>query len=168
MLCISGGGDNTNAFIRLGNEKKLSDTTLKICGYRFGHTPGVTEQMNAIEQKFNDRIWVLRNLRRSGFTKTDLNQVYTSLIRPIFDYTAVVYHSLLSLDQKSHLERLQRRALAVITGSQHTSYAGDMEMLGLESLESRRLSLVDTFIEKSLQHPTFGPKWFSIESTKPI
>ena len=114
LLCISHAGDSNQAFIRVNNEKISSSHTLKICGYNFGNRPDVAEQVRSIEKKFNQRSWLLRNLKRSGFTKDDLKIAYNSFILPIFDFTAVVYHSLLTQEQSIKLERLQARALAII------------------------------------------------------
>ena len=120
----------------------------------------MSEQIATIERKFNERSWVLRNLRRSGFTSADLLTVYKSLIRPVFDFTSVVYHSLLTIEQKQLLERLQHRAVSVIVGGRGGNYSKQLESLGLDTLDDRRLQLVDKFLEKSLQHPLFSEKWF--------
>ena len=43
-----------------------------------------------MERKFNEHSWALRNLKRSGFKRDDLLMSYFALIRPIFDFTAVL------------------------------------------------------------------------------
>ena len=151
LLCISPAGDNCSAFVRIGNEKKESGKTLKICGYHFSNKPGVEEQIRIIEQKFNERAWLLRNLKRSGFTTSDLQIAYTSIVRPVFDFTAVVYHSLTTQEQKQKLERLQARALSIITG-RFDGYRQALLDTNLCSLNERRLSLIDSFISLSLIH----------------
>ena len=65
--------------------------------------------------RFNRRSWALRNLKRSGFSNDDQKMCYVSLIRPVFDFTAFSYHSLLSAEQSKQLEGLQRRAIRIIT-----------------------------------------------------
>ena len=81
LLCVSPSGSDTRSFVRIsGDERTESDDSLKICGYRFGTKPSVSEQGEALERKFNERAWVLRNLKRSGFSKPDLVTTYTSLI----------------------------------------------------------------------------------------
>ena len=124
LLCISpAGNEHIQSYVRLANTKITSTDELKICGFRFGSKPTVENQVVAIEKKFNTRIWALRNLKRSGFKETELKECYISLIRPVFDYTAVVYHSLLTADQSTRLERLQKRAMKIICGidSRYTS-----------------------------------------------
>ena len=80
LLCLSNNGPNCHAFIRLGETKKVSDEKLKICGYNFGTRPDVSVHIEDVERKFNERAWILRNLKWSGFMKDDLVVVYKSLI----------------------------------------------------------------------------------------
>ena len=163
LLCISAHGNDTKAYIRLDNEKKMSEDSLKICGYTFSSKPDVSAQLETIERKFNERVWVLRNLRRSGFSRDDLKTTYVSLIRPVFDFTSVVYHSLMNIEQGKHLERLQKRALTIITGSKRSNYEKMLEEVGLTSLYDRRLQLIDNFLDKCLHHPLHSGKWFPLK-----
>ena len=111
MICIlNAGSPMVKSFIRLGSERIDLTDELKICGYRFGTRPTVSNQIDHIERSFNKRIWALRHLKRSGFIVDELKS-YISLIRLLFDYTCVFYHSLLQADQSALLERLQREQL---------------------------------------------------------
>ena len=139
MICISNAGSPTvTSFIRLGSERIDSTDELKICGYRFGTRPTVANQIDHIERSFHKRVWALRHLKRPGFTVDELRTSYISLIRPIFDYTCVVYHSLLQADQSALLERLQRRVVNIIAGTFNQDYAAQLDKLGLERLSERR------------------------------
>ena len=158
LLCISGAGQAARSFVRLGGEKIVSTDNLKICGFTFGAKPNVDEQIAVIERKFHTRSWVLRNLKRSGFTHEELVLVYVSLVRPIFDYTSVVYHSLLTNSQSKLLESLQKYALRIIynyTLEYHTL----LEKSGLTTLHDRRLALIDGFIQKN-KSGRFAERWF--------
>ena len=150
LLCVSAAGNqNVESYIRINNGKVVSSEELKICGFRFGSKPTADNQVSAIESKFHSRVWALRNLKRSGFTKTELRDCYTSLIRPVFDYTAVVYDSLLTGDQSQRLEQLQRRAIKILCGID-SIYKDALAELSLSTLEDRRRALVDKFIQKTL------------------
>ena len=132
MVCISHGGSSNTAYIKIDDNKRItSDLGLKICGFRFGPTPDVWDQVYSMETKFNQRIWALRNLKRSGFTKVDLKTSYLSLVRPVFDYTSAVYHSLLSSEQSSRLERMQKQAVKIICG-QNSNYSTSIEELCMD------------------------------------
>ena len=89
-----------------------------------------------------------------------------SLIRPVFDFAAVVYHSMMTGEQKHQLERLQARALTIISGTK-ASYRQNSDDLGIETLDNRRLALVDKFLAKTLEHPHFGEKWFPRKERNP-
>ena len=103
--------------MRLAGEKIESSETLKICGYNFGSRPGIGAQVDAMEKQFTTRAGALRHLKQAGLTKNDLKECYVSLVRPIFDFASVAYHSLLvTKEQGEKLERLQRRAISIITG----------------------------------------------------
>ena len=69
-----------------------------------------------------DTTWVLRPLRRAGFNKSELATVYRTVVRPVLDYCAVVYHPMLTDEQDQAIERLQAKALKNIYGYQD-SYA---------------------------------------------
>ena len=69
------------------------------------------------------------------------------------------YHSLLTQDQRQRIERLQKRSLEIIN-PQMTSYADELEKLGIESLEDRRKSLVRNFVQNIVEHPNFAERWF--------
>ena len=57
------------------------------------------------------------------------------------------------------LEQIQRTAAHVILGHDYVSYKEVMDVLGLESLESRRNSLVKSFAVKTANHHKFS-NWF--------
>ena len=88
-----------------------------------------------------------------------------SLVRPIFDYTAAVYHSLLSSEKSSRLERMQKRAVKIICG-QTSSYSTSIRVLGVDTLQERRLTLVDNFIDKSIANARFTDRWFPRKAKK--
>ena len=156
---ISSLYENTTAFIRIDNFKIESTDELKICGYRFGSRPGVSNQVDYMERKFYERSWSLRNLKRSGLYVNDLKTCYVSLIRPIFDYTSMVYNSLLTREQVKKLEWLQKRALRILLGNS-MKYEAMLSKMDLENLEDRRASLVTRFLDKTLERGRFTERWF--------
>ena len=69
------------SYICVTDKKIVSGAELKICGVRFGSKPTVTNQIESIERKFNERASTPRDLKRSGFKKKELKDCYTALIR---------------------------------------------------------------------------------------
>ena len=81
---------------------------IKILGFHFGKRPTVEAHVEALRRRFFSQWWVLYHLKHHGFNTEELVRVYKTVIRPVFDYCAVVYHPLLTDDQDQLLERLQR------------------------------------------------------------
>ena len=85
--------------------------------------------------------------------------MYNFIIRPAIEYSAVVYHSMISEELSSKLEGMQRHAMRIIYG-----WEGDvretMEAKGIETLKQRRESMVLAFALKNENSEKFGRKWF--------
>ena len=76
-----------------------------------------------------------------------LINVYRVLIRPCFDYSSVVYNSMLTRLQSEALERQQRNFFKVIY-SWDVSYELALARSGLDRLDIRRANLVEKFALK--------------------
>ena len=87
---------------------------------------------------------MLRNLKLSGFTTEELLTVYKTMIRPVADYGAVVYHSSLSDEQDEAIDSLQAGALKCIYGP---GISGRMmrSLAGITILRKRREDLCMKF-----------------------
>ena len=78
-------------------------------------------------------VWVLRHLKRNGFTEEELAMTYKTVIHPILDYCCVVYHSILMDEMDQQIERLQSQALKNIYGF-GVPYRTMRERAGLSTL----------------------------------
>ena len=110
------------------------------------------------------RYWMLRNLKKSGFTNEELVTVYTTMIRPVADYGAVVYHSSLTDQQDELLDTLQDKALRCVFGP-GISGRKMRELAGISTLRSRREHMCDKFARKCASDPLFA-KWFPLKTTR--
>ena len=72
--------------------------------------------MEALRKRFRRQYWVLFHLRKAGFTNKELAKVYRTILLPIVDYCAAVYHPMLNDEQDQIIERLQSQALKCIYG----------------------------------------------------
>ena len=115
-----------------------------------------------IRKSLRGRFWILRNLKRSGFTSEELITVYKSMLRPVAEYGCVVFHSGLTDEQDEALENLQNQNLKCIFGP-FLSARKMRSMGGLPSLRERRISICDKFAKKSLANPRFS-HWFPIKT----
>ena len=97
----------------------------------------------------------MRDLRKSGFTSDELLSVYKSTIRPVVEYSSVIYHSMLTSEQSHYLEKQQTRALKNIFGNEH-SQRKLLELSGLPSLKECREEACLKFAIKTSSSDRFG------------
>ena len=96
LLCIHPySSDQVNSYVRADGDNIVSNDELKILGFYFNHKPNATYHVSLLLQKFYNMLWSLRFLRRSGMRPEDMCRVYCTIIRPVVEYAAVVYHSLI-------------------------------------------------------------------------
>ena len=93
-----------------------SSPTMKILGFHMSSRPTVAAHVEALRKRFRQRYWILFHLKRLGFMREELCKVYRNIIRPVADYCAVVYHSMLSDEQDELLDQCQAHALRCIFG----------------------------------------------------
>ena len=142
MLCISDAMSfSAQAHIfSMQGERLNSSQSLKLLGFHFGERPTVQEHVAAVRRKFRGRYWLLIHLGKNGFTESELLKAYTTIVRPIAEYCAPVFHSMLNDRQDEELEKLQATALKYIYGF-GPSYAQLREISGLKTLRQRRIEL---------------------------
>ena len=118
LVCVTSAiGSTPTAYIELPTGERIkSQESLKVLGFHIGSTPGMAEQVKHLQKCYRGRAWIIRNLKRAGLSKKDLVDMYKTLVRPVLDYMAPVYHPMLSLDQRKIIERLQMRTLKTIYG----------------------------------------------------
>ena len=131
---------------------------MKALGMRLSNRPDMEEHVKWIEKSVRSRLWMLRNLKKAGFNIEELLQVYKTIIRPVAEYGAVVYHSCLTDDQDERLDRLQNAAMKCVFGP-FKSARKMRRLAGILSLRERRIHLCDKFVKKALSNPRFQ-HWF--------
>lgn len=137
---------------------------LKALRLRLSSSPGWSEHVNWVRGAFRRRLWILRNLKKSGFTTDELLTVYKSMLHPVAEYACVVFHSGLTDEQDEHLELLQNQALKCIFGP-FISARKMRDLSGLPTLRERRITLCDKFAAKGLANPRFC-HWFPLKSNR--
>ena len=161
LLVISpaNGCLTTSSISPEGSDKIESVDRLKLVGFTFGNAPTAEAQVEAIEDQYKKKKWMLYHLREAGFKDMQLYRLYFCYVRTCIEFCSAVYHALLSKGQAYRLERLQKHALGVCFG-----YAKPieevMEEREIESLEARRTRRCDAFIAKAWANPRFNQKWF--------
>ena len=64
--------------------------------------------------------------------------LYIIIIRPLLEYSDVIWHSSLTSNQTHQLERVQKRALRIILGTDYISYANALDVCDVDRLSARR------------------------------
>ena len=98
-----------------------------------------------IVKRANPRLQLL--LKASEYTSDlkDLKQIYITYIRSVLEQSAVVWHSSLTVENISDLERVQKNALRIILKDGYSSYNEALDKLRLEDLNIRRFNLCKKF-----------------------
>ena len=88
-------------------------------------------------------------LIRRSFTHMDKDMflaLYKSIVRPHLEYGSTIWSTIYKKD-KIAIENVQRRATKLVPGIQHLSYSERLRILGIPSLQYRRIraDLVETY-----------------------
>ena len=113
-----------------------------------------------ITNKCYKRMWMLRNLKVHGANEEQLVRTYIQQIRSITEMACPVWNGAITVHENRALERVQKIALAIIRGEQHTTYAEALIHFGLETLQTRRKNLCLTFALKAMKSQKFS-NWFA-------
>ena len=115
--------------------------------------------------KANKRLWILRRLRNMGAKDCDLMDVYIKQIRCILELGVPAWQGSLSQAEKVDLERIQKTACHIILGQRYESYNKALQLLELDTLESRRNLLSLKFALKAEKDEKFK-FWFKPNEKK--
>ena len=143
----------THIYDSNNNRIDCSDT-LKALSFIFNQEADISDQVESLCKRFRTRNWALRDLRKSSFTEADLLTVYKSTIRPVIEYSSVIYHPQLTSEQTHYIEKQQTLALKNIYGNEY-SQRRLLELSGLPTLEQRRQDACLRFAQKVSVNPRF-------------
>lgn len=82
---------------------------------------------------------------------------YTSSVRPIFEFAAAAFHTLLTEAHSDSLERLKRASLKTNFGH-NKLYIDCLQEAGFETLKQRREKIFKDFARKTYDSEMFGNK----------
>ena len=128
---------------------------------------------SALVKKANARMELLRKVASFGTGVEDLKTVYMLYIRSLLEHSATVWHSSLTEENKSDLERVQKSAVKVILGNKYENYQKALSQLDIENLNDRREILCRNFAIKSTKNQRtkkmfpLNKKTHNMESRKP-
>ena len=93
-------------------------------------------QIDDIHSKACRRIHYIITMKRAGFSTTKLVQMFGSLVRPVLEYAAPLWHSGLTKGQSDGIEDVQERVLRIIFPGK--GYTDALKESGLAKLAVRR------------------------------
>ena len=103
-------------------------------------------------------MYLISKLKHFGFTIEELIIAWSSILRPITEYAAPLWHSGLTEGDGYRIELLQKKALSIILGTVYVdnkryyklnnellSYTDTLQKVGLTTLNERRVVLTSKF-----------------------
>ena len=122
------------------NSKELElVSSAKVLGVIISSLLQWVDHVNEVIKKVNTRLYFLILLKRTDVPACDIVNFYCTVIRPVLEYCAPVFHHALPVYLCDDLEHIQKRALSII--SPGLSYTDNLMKLNISSLRDRRLKL---------------------------
>ena len=109
-------------------------------------------QVEMMVKKASQKIWMLRRMRNLGVDEPTMAMYWRTEGLCYLEFGSPIWSGGLSLAQQRDLSRVQRRAVAALTGfsSRGEEYAATCARLGLEpDLAARRRRLATTFARRT-------------------
>ena len=94
-----------------------------------------------IVRKAIARMRILHKLAEFGIPREDLKTIYILYVRSHLEQSCQVWHSSLTLENLTDLERVQKNALKIILQENYQNYSQALEAIWLDSLFARREKL---------------------------
>ena len=89
--------------LKIGLEPLSYVNEAKVLGLYLENILKWNTQVNTMLKKANKRLFMLRTLKRFGFSSDELRVVYGGYVRPILEYADVVWHSSITFKQSETL-----------------------------------------------------------------
>ena len=125
-----------------GNELPVTDCA-KILGVTISSDLKWNNHIVDCIKKANKRLYFIVLLKRARVPLNDIVNFYCTTIRPVLEYCAPVFHHALPAYLNEDIERIQKRALSIISPAM--SYRECLDSLGLPTLYDRRNGLCRQF-----------------------
>ena len=107
--------ENTLEPVTINNMNIEVVPSAKLLGVMISNDLKWNMHVEMIYRKVAARFYFLRQLKRAKVPTNDLLSFYTTCIRPVAEYACPVFHTALPQYLSDQLERLQKRALRIIS-----------------------------------------------------
>jgi len=119
-----------------------------LLGVHIDSTLSWSTHIEYIIKKATTRLYFLKQLKRAGLPNRHLLHLYITVIRPVLEYCAPVWHYALTKAQSESLEAVQKRAIHITHTGNLTCrmpYSSMLLHVNLDSLATRRVDLSRRF-----------------------
>jgi len=89
-------------------------SSFKLLGLHLDADFSWDSHVEAVASKATKRLYFLKQLKRAGVPHAQLLHFYLTVIRPVLEYAAPVWHHSLNKSQKNQIEAIQKRAIRII------------------------------------------------------
>ena len=160
LMCVNSAYSYTaSAELMAENGERITSVPkAKYLGVTIDADCTLRSHVKDVRNKMRARSWALVKLRQSGFTAEELVKTYCSHVRPVAEYAAVSWTSLITKEQSDSLEQQQSQALKNIYGL-GISARKMREMAGIKTLQERREAAAIKFARKNAASERFS-HWF--------
>ena len=110
------------------------------------------ENTSLLVKKANARMQLLRKVATFTRDEEELKNIYILFIRSILEQSCVVWHSSLTHEDSSNLERVHKSAIKIILNEDYENYDHGLQKLNLQSLHERRITLCENFALHTTKH----------------
>ena len=94
---------------------------------------------------------ILHKLYEFNLPVAEMITIYILFIRSILEYSCVIWHSSITVEECVSLERVQKTALRIILKSDYCDYSTALKLTNLKTLKERRKDLSLSFAKKCLK-----------------
>ena len=96
------------------NEIQSAESKI-LLGFKFSNKPTVTAHVEFTKKKYSYACaWLIQHLKVAGIPNKGITTIFATMICPVFEYAAPVYHPRLNGQQTEEVKKLQRRSLKLI------------------------------------------------------
>ena len=142
--------------LNLKNENIQLVDKMKILGTTVTTSLSWDDNCSEIITKVNNRMLLIRNLKTFGATTQELVHLWILYCRSVLEQSCVLWHSTLTQENDTDLERTQKTFAKLILGNRYNSYAEALVKLNLLPLSERRRQLCLNFATSGIENNTLG------------
>ena len=140
--------------LKLKDENINVVNKMKILGTTVTSSLSWDDNCSEMIRKVNSRMQLIRNIKKFGATKQELVHLWITFCRSVLEQSCVLWHSTLTQDNITDLERTQKTFARLILKDQYGSYAEALLKLNLLPLSERRRQLCLKFGKSGVENNT--------------